>query len=70
MGINSGNLSYSESVQSHYFVSELYNNILDKLKTIGVDSKYYKPIKSLTFIFSILIPFGFIFIAVFHNIMH
>ena len=37
MGINSGNLSYSESVQSHYFVSELYNNILDKLKTIGVD---------------------------------
>ena len=37
MGINSGNLSYSESVQSHYFVSELYKNILDKLKTIGVD---------------------------------
>ena len=37
MGINSGNLSYSESVQSHYFVSELYNSILDKLKTIGVD---------------------------------
>ena len=37
MGINSGNLSYSESVQSHYFVSELYNNILDKLKTICVD---------------------------------
>ena len=37
MGINSGNLSYSESVQSHYFVSELYNNILDKLKIIGVD---------------------------------
>ena len=37
MGINSGNLSYSESVQSHYFVSELYNKILDKLKIIGVD---------------------------------
>ena len=37
METSSGNLSYSESVQSHYFVSELYNNILDKLKTIGVD---------------------------------
>ena len=37
MGINSGNLSYSDNVQSHYFVSDLYNNILDKLKSIGVD---------------------------------
>ena len=37
MEINSGNLSYSDNVQSHYFVSDLYNNILDKLKNIGVD---------------------------------
>lgn len=37
MEINSGNLSYSDNVQSHYFVSDLYNNILDKLKSIGVD---------------------------------
>ena len=37
MGINSGNLSYSDSIQNHYFVSDLYNNILDKLKSIDVD---------------------------------
>ena len=37
MGINSGNLSYSDSIQNHYFVSNLYNNILDKLKSIDVD---------------------------------
>ena len=37
MGINSGNLSYSDSIQNHYFVSDLYSNILDKLKSIDVD---------------------------------
>ena len=58
------------SVSFIFLALHLLHGFSSSFKTIGVDSKYYKPIKSLTFIFSILIPFGFIFIAVFHNIMH
>ena len=58
------------SVSFIFLALHLLHGFSSSFKTIGVDSKYYKPIKSLTFIFSILIPFGFIFIAVFHNLMH
>ena len=37
-------------------------------KTVGVNSKYYDLIQKATFIFSITIPLGFIFIAIFHNL--
>ena len=58
------------SVSFIFLALHLLHGFSSSFKTIGVDSKYYKPIKSFTFIFSILIPFGFIFIAVFHNLMH
>ena len=58
------------SISFIFLTLHLLHGFSSSFKTIGVDSKYYKPIKSLTFIFSILIPFGFIFIAVFHNLAH
>ena len=36
METNSGNLSYNKSVENHYLVNNLYDNILEKLKSIGV----------------------------------
>ena len=58
------------SVSFIFLALHLLHGFSSSFKTIGVDSKYYKPIKLFTLIFSILIPFGFIFIAVFHNLMH
>ena len=37
MEMNSGNLSYSENIENHYLVNNLYDNILEKLQSIGVD---------------------------------
>ena len=37
MEMNSGNLSYSKSIENHYLVNNLYGNILEKLQSIGVD---------------------------------
>ena len=36
METNSGSLSYNKSVENHYLVNNLYDNILKKLKSIGV----------------------------------
>ena len=58
------------SVSFIFLALHLLHGFSSSFKTIGVDSKYYKPIKSFTFIFSIFIPLGFIFIAIFHNLMH
>ncbi len=52
---------------SFIFLSlHLLHGFSSSFKTIGVDSKYYNSIQKLTFLFSIIIPFGFIFIAIFH----
>ncbi len=52
---------------SFIFLSlHLLHGFSSSFKTIGVDSKYYSPIQKFTFIFSTLIPAGFIFIAIFH----
>ena len=52
---------------SFIFLSlHLLHGFSSSFKTIGVDSKYYNPIQKFTFIFSTLIPGGFIFIAIFH----
>lgn len=37
MEMNSGNLSYSKNIENHYLVNNLYDNILEKLQSIGVD---------------------------------
>ena len=52
---------------SFIFLSlHLLHGFSSSFKTIGVDSKYYNPIQKFTFIFSTLIPAGFVFIAIFH----
>ena len=58
------------SISFIFLALHLLHGFSSSFKTVGVGSKYHNIIKSFTFIFSILIPFGFIFIAVFHNLMH
>jgi len=35
---------------------------------MGINNKYSKTIKSFTTLFSIIVPLGFIFIALFHHL--
>ena len=53
-----------------FLALHLLHGFSSSLKTVGVNSRYYNLLKSFTLIFSIVIPFGFIFIAIFHNLMH
>ena len=51
-----------------FLALHLLHGFSSSFKTVGVNSKYYDLIQKATFIFSITIPLGFIFIAIFHNI--
>jgi succinate dehydrogenase / fumarate reductase cytochrome b subunit len=54
---------------SFVFLSlHLLHGFSSSFKTVGVNSKYYDLIQKATFIFSITIPLGFVFIAIFHNL--
>ena len=46
-----------------FLALHLLHGFSSSLKTVGVNSRYYNLLKSFTLIFSIVIPFGFIFIA-------
>ena len=46
----------------------LLHGFSSSFKTVGVNFKYYYLIQKATFIFSITIPLGFVFIAIFHNL--
>ena len=48
-----------------FLALHLLHGFSSSLKTVGVNSRYYNLLKSFTLIFSIAIPFGFIFIAIF-----
>ena len=63
-------LEARSSLSFIFLALHLLHGFGSSFKTVGVDSKYYNIIKSFTLIFSIIIPFGFIFIALFHNLMH
>lgn len=58
------------SISFIFLALHLLHGFSSSFKTVGVNSRYYNLIRSLTLIFSISIPFGFIFIAVYHNLMH
>ena len=51
-----------------FLALHLLHGFSSSFKTVGVNSKYYDLIQKVTFIFSITIPLGFIFIAIFHNL--
>ena len=54
---------------SFIFLSlHLFHGFASSFQSVGVNNKYSKSIKSFTVIFSIVIPFGFIFIALFHHL--
>jgi succinate dehydrogenase / fumarate reductase cytochrome b subunit len=51
-----------------FLALHLLHGFSSSFKTVGVDSKYYNLIQKGTFLFSVIIPAGFIFIAIFHNL--
>ena len=51
-----------------FLALHLLHGFSSSFKTVGVNSKYYDLIQKVTFIFSVTIPLGFIFIAIFHNL--
>ena len=51
-----------------FLALHLLHGFSSSFKTVGVDSKYYNLIQKGTFLFSVIIPAGFVFIAIFHNL--
>ena len=51
-----------------FLALHLLHGCSSSFKTVGVNSKYYDLIQKATFIFSITIPLGFVFIAIYHNL--
>ena len=51
-----------------FLALHLLHGFSSSFKTVGVNSKYYDLIQKATYIFSITIPLGFVFIAIFHNL--
>ena len=51
-----------------FLALHLLHGFSSSFKTVGVNSKYYDLIQQATFIFSITIPLGFVFIAIYHNL--
>tara|TARA_Y100001958_G_C21226283_1_gene551729 strand:+ start:1691 stop:2344 length:654 start_codon:yes stop_codon:yes gene_type:complete len=56
-------------VISFIFLSlHLFHGFASSFQTVGVNNKYSVYIKKITTTFSIVVPFGFIFIAIFHHL--
>ena len=56
-------------VISFFFLSlHLFHGFASSFQTVGVNNKYSVYIKKITTTFSIVVPFGFIFIAIFHHL--
>ena len=51
-----------------FLALHLLHGFSSSFKTVGVNSKYYDLIQKATYIFSITIPLGFVFIAIYHNL--
>ena len=55
-------------VISFFFLSlHLFHGFASSFQTVGVNNKYSTYIKKIATTFSIVVPFGFIFIAIFHH---
>lgn len=56
-------------VLSFVFLSlHLLHGFASSFQTMGINNKYSKALKSFTVVFSIAVPFGFVFIALFHHL--
>ena len=56
------------SVSFILLAMHLYHGFASSMQTIGLDNKYGKAIQAFAKIFSIAVPAGFIFIALFHHL--
>tara|TARA_B100000780_G_scaffold277746_1_gene249200 strand:- start:505 stop:1164 length:660 start_codon:yes stop_codon:yes gene_type:complete len=56
-------------VASFFFLMlHLLHGFSSSFQSVGLNNKYTKSFKTFTFAFSVVIPFGFIFIALFHHL--
>jgi succinate dehydrogenase / fumarate reductase cytochrome b subunit len=51
-----------------FLMLHLLHGFSSSFQSVGLNNKYTKGLKSFTIAFSILIPVGFIFIAIFHHL--
>ena len=51
-----------------FLALHLYHGFASSFQTVGVNNKYSQTIKSITIAFSVVIPIGFVFIALFHHL--
>ena len=51
-----------------FLALHLYHGFASSFQTVGVNNKYSQTIKSITIAFSIVIPIGFVFIALYHHL--
>ncbi|MDC0514860.1 succinate dehydrogenase cytochrome b subunit [Flavobacteriaceae bacterium] len=51
-----------------FLALHLYHGFASSFQTVGVNNKYSQTIKFITIAFSIVIPIGFVFIALFHHL--
>ena len=56
------------SVSFFFLALHLYHGFASSFQTVGVNNKFSKSIKLFTVAFSIVVPLGFVFIAVFHHL--
>lgn len=56
------------SVSFFFLALHLYHGFASSFQTVGMNNKFSKSIKLLTVAFSIVVPLGFVFIAVFHHL--
>ena len=55
------------SVSFFFLALHLYHGFASSFQTIGVNNKFSKSIKLFTVAFSIVVPLGFVFIALYHH---
>jgi succinate dehydrogenase / fumarate reductase cytochrome b subunit len=56
------------SVSFFFLALHLYHGFASSFQTVGMNNKFSKSIKLFTVAFSIVVPLGFVFIAVFHHL--
>ena len=51
-----------------FLALHLYHGFASSFQSVGLNNKYSKVIKSITVVFSVSVPIGFVFIALFHHL--
>ena len=51
-----------------FLALHLYHGFASSFQSVGLNNKYSKVIKSITVVFSVSVPIGFVVIALFHHL--